>query len=163
MKMFTQRDSHIGKNSKSSEDKYLPCAFDIRYKGKYNNIGMRRWLKNDKNWTESDDPKQLGQIDQLLGPRSKWEVDGKDTIIDEKCRTASRLCFGMPYKVDSDKYRLRIFGFAPSSLEVTDEKMTPDILSAYCQEYMQHAFNSVKPKNVIYGKDIIEQMEAKNI
>ncbi|TFH42993.1 MAG: type III-B CRISPR module RAMP protein Cmr1 [ANME-2 cluster archaeon] len=163
LKMFTQRDSHIGNNSKSSEDKYLPCVFDIRYKGKNKGkIGMRRWLKKDKDWTESDDPKQMGQIDQLLGPRSKWKLNGKDETIDEKCRTASRLCFGMPYKIDNEKYRLRIFGFAPPSLEVTDKKMTPDILSAYCQEYMQHAFNSVKPTNVISGKEIIERMEAKN-
>lgn len=165
LKMFTQRNSHIGDNSKISEDKYLPCIFDIRYKGKYNSkIGMRRWLKEDKKWTESDDPKQLGQIDQLLGPRSKWKVNGKYETIDEKCRTASRLCFGMPYKIDNEKYRLRIFGFVPPSLEVTDEKMTPNMLSSYCQEYMQHAFNnSVKPTNVISGKDIIERMEAKNI
>lgn len=162
LKMFMQKNSHIGNNLKISEDKYLPCVFDIRYKGK-GKIGMRRWLKEDKKWTESDDPKQLGQIDQLLGPRSNWEVDGKEETIDENCRTASRLCFGMPYKIENEKYRLRIFGFAPPSLKVTGEKMTSDILSAYCQEYMQHAFNSFKPTNVISGKDIIEQMEAKDI
>ncbi len=160
LKIFMQNSSHIGSNSKTLEDRYIPCAFDIRYKSK-DKFGMRRWLKEEKNWSESDNPKQLGQIDQLLGPRSQWKA-GKNTVkIEEDKRTASRLCIGMPYKIDDRSYRLRIFGFVPPALQIPEGELTPDLLSAYCQEYMQHAFNeNIKPTNITSGKDIFEQMEA---
>lgn len=155
LKPFMMQSSHIGKISKNQEDMYIPCAFDLRYKGK-DKFGMRRWLKEIKKWSESDNPKKLGQIDQLLGPRSQWDTYGKTVKIDENFRTASRLCFGMPYKIDDKDYRLRIFGFAPPSLMLTEGEMTVNLLDTYCQEYMKYAFNEgIKSTNVTFGKDII--------
>ncbi len=134
LKKFMQKKSHIGNSEKIQENKYIPCAFDLRYKGS-GKFGMRQWLKEEKKWSESDDPKQLGQLDKLLGPRSQWKTGGYTVKIDEDKRTASRLCFGMPYKLGNGNYRLRIFGFAPSDI------LNPDDLKTLCEEYMHYVFS----------------------
>jgi len=143
---FTAPRSHVGSAQKRNETSYLPCAFDLRYKGR-GNWGMRRWLKERKGWGESDDPKQLGRLDELLGPRSQWGRKGRVKAIDDKLRTASRVFFGMPYRSGGDHYRIRLFGFAPSSV------LTPEELSALCQEYMKHVLR-VQPSGITFGRDL---------
>jgi len=150
LQKFIERKMHIGSPSKASEKKYVPNAFDIKYKG-LGNLGMRRWLKEKKSWSESDDPEQLGQIDELLGPRSRWKSEGSWKNISEDKRTAGRLYFGMPYRLNSEKYRLHIFGFTPQHI------LNPSDLITLCKEYIDYAFNKkakiVKSK---LGKEIIE-------
>ncbi|CAD7768706.1 MAG: RAMP superfamily protein [Candidatus Methanoperedenaceae archaeon GB50] len=150
LKIFMQNNSHIGHNTKFQENRYIPCAFDLRYKGS-EQFGMRKWLKEDKDWSESDEPKQLGQLDKLLGPRSRWKSNGKWKEIDDNLRTASRLYFGMPYKSANNDYRLRIFGFAPPDV------LEPHKLKELCEEYMQHIFSQrCNPVRVTLGSDIIK-------
>ncbi|MFQ5857412.1 MAG: type III-B CRISPR module RAMP protein Cmr1 [Anaerolineae bacterium] len=144
---FTGPRSHVGSAQKRNETSYLPCAFDLRYKGR-GNWGMRRWLKEHKDWRESDDPKKLGPLDELLGPRSQWGPKGRQQSIDDELRTASRIFFGMPYRVGAATYRIRVFGFAPPGLLTVEE------LSELCQEYMDHALKT-KPGSVAFGIDLI--------
>lgn len=119
---FMQQNAHIGNNAKLQEEEYLPCAFDLRYKGK-GNFGMRDWLENTK-----DCEHKTANI--LMGVSQKKRED-----LTDKDRAASRLCFGMPYKLSNDNYRLRIFGFAPPDI------LNPDKLKTLCEEYMHHAFD----------------------
>lgn len=147
---FTQSNAHFGNSRKQDETAYLPCTFDLRYKGE-GNLGLRRWLRDEKGWEESDDPTQLGPLDRLMGPRSRWKnASGGYVNIQDELRTASRVCFGMPVKVESD-YQLVVFGFAP-----------PDLLSVrelrdLCQEYMQLVFG-VTPTKQKLGKELIAQI-----
>ncbi len=150
LEKFMKSDSHIGDNVKIQENRYIPCAFDLRYKGS-GKFGMRKWLKEEKEWSESDDPKQLGQLDKLLGPRSQWKTGGYTVKIDEDKRTASRLCFGMHYKLDNGNYRLRIFGFAPSDI------LSPDDLKTLCEEYIHYVFGKeCNPVSATFGSDITD-------
>lgn len=135
---FMQQGAHIGNNAKLQEEGYLPCAFDLKYKGK-GNLGMRNWLENTKGWEHKN-------VNILMGVSQK---KGED--LTDKDRAASRLCFGMPYKLSNDNYRLRIFGFAPPDI------LNPDELKALCKEYMHHAFGvKINPVKMNSGKEIIE-------
>ncbi len=149
---FQGRKSHVGSRQKEAEKAYLPCAFDLRYKGS-GTWGMRRWLKDHKGWTESNDSDRLGPLDELLGPRSQWGPKGRQVSIADDQRTASRVFFSMPHQLDSRSYRLRVFGFAPSQL------LTPEALSNLCQEYVDHIVN-VRPHSVTYGKDLISRAQG---
>ena len=130
----------------TKEPDYMPCAFDLRYKGP-GRLGMRRWLE-EKGWQSSDDPKQLGPLDELMGPRSQWGPKGREKQIDNELRTGSRVFFGMPHRTNGQTYQLRIFGFAPPAL------LTPAKLSDLFQEYMGHAFDR-KPNRVVLGADLV--------
>ncbi|HEC35027.1 MAG TPA: type III-B CRISPR module RAMP protein Cmr1 [Anaerolineae bacterium] len=144
---FTGPRSHVGSAQKRNENGYLPCAFDLRYKGK-GRWGMRRWLKEQKGWRSSDDPKQLGPLDELMGPRSQWGPKGNEKKIDDELRTAGRVFFGMPYHVQRDTYRIRVFGFAPPGLLTVEE------LDALCREYMDYALG-VTPIRSVFGKNLL--------
>jgi CRISPR-associated protein Cmr1 len=151
---FMQEEAHIGNRSKLQENRYIPCVLDLRYKG-LGNFGMRRWLKEEKEWSESDEPTQLDQIDELLGPRSKWKADGTWKAIGDDLRTASRLCFGMPYKLDDGNYRLRIFGFAPPDILNADE------LKSLCEDYVNYSFNSeLNPVSATFGSKITRSVRG---
>jgi hypothetical protein len=133
-----QKNSHIGNNAKIQEDRYIPCTFDSRYKGS-GKFGMRKWLENTKNWKHKD-------INMLMGVSEK-----KGGKLTDEDRAASRLCFGMPYKLGNGNYHLRIFGFAPPDI------LKPNDLKTLCEEYMSHAFG--KEYKLIYailGNDIIK-------
>jgi len=149
---FLADRAHFGSDQKRGEINYLPCVFDLRYKGS-GSFGMRRWLKEQKGWLESDDPKKLGPLDELMGPRSQWGPKGHEQSIDDDLRTASRVCFGMPYLVDGNKYRLRVFGFAPPHL------LAPEDLEALCNEYIQSIFN-VQPVKSVLGKTLLAEAEG---
>ncbi|RJX27666.1 MAG: type III-B CRISPR module RAMP protein Cmr1 [Dethiobacter sp.] len=152
---FLKKSSHLGRDLLIKEDGYIPCALDLRYKGG-GNFGMRRWLKEYKKWTESSDPKKLGKIDELLGPRSQWMDGNKMIKIEDEIRTASRLNFGMPYRISNGNYRLHIFGFAPPAL------LSPEALKDLCGEYMHHAFGQeCSPCSIVYGREIIRAGEVK--
>jgi CRISPR-associated protein Cmr1 len=108
---FTIEKAHIGKTDKQGENRYIPCAFDLRYKGT-GNFGMRQWLKG-KGWIETTNPKELEELDVLLGPRSQWGRGNSKGQIDDDFRTASRVFFGMPYQKQGgrDVYVLRVWAF----------------------------------------------------
>lgn len=149
---FTGDQAHFGSPLKRDEICYLPCAFDLRYKGA-DEWGMRRWLKEQKGWRESDDPKRLGPLDELLGPRSQWGPKDRERLIEDDLRTASRVFFSMPYLIDSNTYRLRVFGFAPPHL------LAPEDLEALCNEYIQSVFN-VPPVKSMLGKTLLAEAEG---
>jgi CRISPR-associated protein Cmr1 len=152
---FTRSKAHVGSSQKNMEAVYLPCTLDLRYKGR-GSWGMRRWLKEQKGWRESDDPMKLEPLDELMGPRSQWGRRGKERFIDDDLRTASRVFFGMPYQVDSHSYRLRIFGFAPPRL------LAPEELSNLCQAYMDHAVG-IRPLSTTFGKDLIARSQGASL
>jgi CRISPR-associated protein Cmr1 len=135
---FTGNRAHLGNAQKRTESNYLPCAFDLRYKGS-GEWGMRRWLENpngSKRWRHRD-------ANVLMGvSKKKGELDR------EEDRQAGRLCFGMPYRVDGGNYRLQVFGFAPP------ESLTPEALQDLCNEYIDHVLN-VQPINTVLGKDLL--------
>ncbi|NLF01823.1 MAG: type III-B CRISPR module RAMP protein Cmr1 [Anaerolineales bacterium] len=87
---------------------YVPCAFDLRYKGEKvlgKQLGFRAWL------AEKGLRKQ--QINALLGEtRARRDSD----------RSASRVCFGMPWLSEQHAYTLKVFGFAPPGIAVEQVK-----------------------------------------
>lgn len=140
---FTANRAHFGSDQKRDESNYLPCAFDLRYKGD-GAWGMRRWLENpygSKRWSHADANKLMG----VSKKRGEAEV--------EEDRQASRLCFGMPYQLDSGNYRLRIFGFAPAEL------LTPEELRDLCNEYIRDVLNK-QPARMMLGKDLVAQAQG---
>jgi len=143
---FTQHDAHAGDKRKLTETDYIPCAFDLRYKG--DGLGMREWLRRDKGWVESDDPRYLGPLDKLMGPRSEWkDAKGEKQKVRDENRTASRVYFGMPVR-DGDGYELAVYGFAPPGVcSVCD-------LDDLFQEYMQKHLG-VAPVRVTWGRGLI--------
>jgi len=152
---FLYPSSHFGNYFLIDERKYIPCVFDLRYKNK-ENWGMRQWLKGKEGWFESDDPKKWGTIDKLLGPRSQWKIKGKTVFIHDDYRMASRLCFGMPHQLTNGSYHLKIYGFAPSDINISGENMTPESLNRLCQEYISYIIKIEHPANRHLGKDIIK-------
>jgi CRISPR-associated protein Cmr1 len=153
--VFMKEGSHIGNSNKKAEKHYIPCAFDLRYKGA-GNLGMRQWLKN-KGWKETTNPKRLEELDILLGPRSQWGTGKNQRQIDDDFRTASRVFFGMPYqKQGGDVYILRVWAFWPSELQ--SRLGTPRELKTLLEEYIEHVFGTeVKNVSESLGKDILEQ------
>lgn len=147
---FTRGNSHVGSPQKEQETKYLPCVFDLRYKGQ-GNWGMRQWLKQ-KGWKESSNPHKLGELDLLLGPRSQWGRGNQQQQIKEDLRTAGRMFFSMPYQKEG-KYALRIWAFWPP--ELYDRLPAPDSLMSLCKEYIQEVFR-VQPVSAIFGRDILK-------
>lgn len=161
---FMRPRANVGSHQKQSEQNYIPCAFDLRYKGG-GNWGMRRWLKEQKGWRESGDPKELGPLDKLMGPRSQWGAKGREKRIEDDLRTASRVFFGMPYRKDGKdgQYRLRIFGFAPPDIQTPQgETLTPETLRDLIIEYVQYAFSNPKlqPVRIVLGKDLIARVKG---
>lgn len=148
---FTNRGSHYGSHQKQNEDAYIPCAFDLRYKGD-SSFGFRRWLKEQKGWKESNREDQLGDLDKLMGPRSQWGKYPTRYIKDE-LRTASRVFFGMPYKEKENVYRLRIFGFVPPEL------LQPNQFKELVEEYMQAIF-AVDASETVLGQEILAIAES---
>ena len=151
---FTKSETHIGSPEMEDEDSYLPCAFDLRYKGSdQSSIGFRRWLRKEKGWGESDAPPPLGRLDRLMGPRSQWnDASGRRRSISDELRTASRVCFGMPIKTE-DGYQVSVFGFAPPDVLTVEE------LCALCSDYMRDALNATSTEEVL-GKELIEQAKG---
>jgi len=120
LSVFSDYKSHCGSNQKANEKNYLPCAFDLRYKGS-GKWGMRRWLEDPngaKKWEQKN-------INNLMGVSEK-----KGEKINDEDRQAGHLYFGMPYRLTNGIYRLRIFGFAPPDL------LTPEELNTLTQAYM---------------------------
>ncbi len=140
--VFKNSNSHLGNKSKIGEDKYLPCSFDIRYKG-WKNIGMRVWLEKTEGWSHN-------RVNALMGVSEK-----KGESISDEDRASSHLFFGMPYKLNDNNYRLKIFGFAPPSA------LNPDDLSDLCEKYMRHAFGKdCKSLGTTFGREIIKLVKG---
>jgi CRISPR-associated protein Cmr1 len=152
----TEKAHHIGNINKKGEERYIPCAFDLRYKGA-GNLGMRQWLKG-KGWKETTDPKRLEELDILLGPRSQWGRGNNQRQIDDDFRTASRVFFGMPYlkQGSQDTYILRVWAFWPPELQ--SRLATPRELKTLLEEYLKHVFGAeAKKVSESLGKNILEQ------
>lgn len=156
LSVFVQERSHVGSAQKKGEARYLPCVFDLRYKGS-GNWGMRQWLKKEKGWQESDDPGELGELDLLLGPRSQWGPKGGEKKIDEDLRTASRIFFSMPYSQDENTYVLRIWAFLVPELK--DKLPTVSDLGNLCSEYMKYVLG-VEPVSITYSEQILQQAQG---
>jgi CRISPR-associated protein Cmr1 len=152
---FMQDQAHVGNLQKKQEMDYLPCAFDLRYKGR-GKWGMRQWLKQ-KGWKESDDPGKLEELDLLLGPRSQLGPKGREMKIDEELRTASRVFFSMPYRMDTNTYVLRVWAFL--SPELKHRLTAVSDLKNLCNEYIQSVLD-VQPVSVIFGDQILKQVQG---
>lgn len=153
---FTHVNAHVGAAQKKEEKGYIPCAFDLRYKG-VGNWGMRQWLKG-KNWKETTSSKRLEELDWLLGPRSQWGKGKSQRQIEDELRTASRVFFGMPYQKQGseDIYVLRVWAFLPPELQprLSDAQALKTLL----EEYIQHAFGREARKvSEALGKGILAQ------
>ncbi|HXF70261.1 MAG TPA: type III-B CRISPR module RAMP protein Cmr1 [Thermoflexus sp.] len=153
---FTRSRAHVGSAVKATEEYYLPCVFDLRYKGS-GKWGMRRWLKKEKRWRESDDPERLEELDLLLGPRSQWGSRGREQKIEESLRTAGRVFFSMPYRIDEDTYALRIWAFLAPELQ--HRLPTVSDLGDLCREYMRYVLG-VEPESIISGEQILQQLQG---
>jgi CRISPR-associated protein Cmr1 len=148
---FTKTEAHLGSEDQEDETAYLPCAFDLRYKGSdeaYSNLGLRRWLRREKGWEESNDPNRLGKLDKLMGPRSQWEVSGRKHFVSDELRTSSRVYFSMPFETE-EGYHVFLFGFAPPGV------ITVDKLTDLCNEYMKEMLNAPLVGETILGRDLI--------
>jgi len=100
---------------------YIPCAFDLRYKGDVvaeKQLGFRQWLDNSK-WRGDE-------IRALLG-ETKARRDDQ--------RSASRIYFGMPWNNHEGSYTLRVFGFLPPTLEAQK-------VDAAVKAYLNYLFGS---------------------
>ena len=144
---FLKEDTHWGKPEKKKEMRYIPCVFDLRYKGK-GNFGMRKWLR-EKGWKESQKLKQLDDLDHLLGSRSQMKID-------EDLRTAGRVFFSMPYKKDNNTYAMRMWAFWPRELQ--HKLPDPNALLELCKAYMVHAFKDIKLISTGSGRDILDRI-----
>ncbi len=102
---------------------YLPCAFELRYqapefferkdgsrgdlrkfKANFSLIGFRHWIKTHSfgNWSGRELTDLLGRV-----PRSN-----ERSIPDEE-RQGSQVSFAMPYRIKTDEYVFKVFGFSP--------------------------------------------------
>jgi CRISPR type III-B/RAMP module RAMP protein Cmr1 len=144
---FLSPDAHFGSVEQKEQIDYIPCAFDLRYKSR-ETIGMREWLRDVKGWDESDDPKQYGPVDKLMGPRSEWGKGYSKVRLPDEMRRASAIYFGMPVKVGG-RYQIPVFGFAPVDLDKSVSEV-----AELCQEYMAQAFDIESPTTVL-GSDLL--------
>jgi CRISPR type III-B/RAMP module RAMP protein Cmr1 len=145
--------------TKPNSANYLPCIFDLRYKGS-DKWGMRQWLKL-QGWRESDDSDKLEELDLLLGPRSQWGPKFRQTQIDERLRRGSRIFFGMPHqeKAGDDNYELRIWAFWHHDLE--PRLQTPEALRNLCQEYIAYVFGkAAEMQSLTSGQEILSKLGA---
>lgn len=98
---------------------YLPCAFDLRYKGNMiagKQLGFRQWLIR-KGWRRDEIRKLMGET------KARRDED----------RSASRIFFSMPWRDHTETYNLRVFGFVPPALDF-------DNVNGCIREYLDELF-----------------------
>jgi len=137
--------------NRNTEKRYIPCAFDLKYKsGKF---GLRKWLKEKKNWKVSSDAGKPKELDLLLGPRSQ-------AVKNDDEKLAGRVFFSMPYKKDNEKsYRLRVFAFVPPDLYVNNMHICVKELAGILKEYLQEMFgDGINFAAERYGRNLIEKV-----
>ncbi|HDN74491.1 MAG TPA: type III-B CRISPR module RAMP protein Cmr1 [Archaeoglobus sp.] len=137
LKGFLGDGSHYGSQEMKKEGRYIPCVFDLRYKGKAN-IGFRQWLEERKSWSHDN-------LNRLLGVSEKKGQEIKDGE-----RAASKVMMGMPYKQDNG-YSLKVFAFSPSDL------LSPAEFVDLFDDYMQEAFGV--NGSPVYGTDILKKIK----
>ena len=101
---FLQRMVDSRGRSGAETARFIPCVFDLRYRGvELGNaqLGFRQWLKT------SDWPRK--NIVALLGETRPRSDDD---------RSASRLLMGMPWRHEAGYYVLRVYGFLPVGLGI---------------------------------------------
>jgi len=86
--------------------------------------------------------------DKLMGSRLQWGPRGHEKRIDDELRTAGRVFFGMPHRVQPEMYQIKVFGFAPPNLLTVEE------LDELCRDYMNHVF-ATPPIRRGFGKDLL--------
>jgi len=156
---FLKNRAHVGAKQKENELRYIPCAFDIRYKGE-GRFGMREWLRKKKGWKETTNSKAWEELDRLLGPRSNWKDRAKNKIsIDNDWRRAGSLYFSMPHSDVNNlqEYKMQIYGFVPPDLDkVNGRNFDSSELSNLVIEYMKHAFgDAIEPSTAHFGSKIL--------
>jgi len=156
---YLDQQTHYGDRRKLDERRYVPCAFDLRYKGDSKAaseaggmVGLRRWLKERQGWTETDSTDHLEELDLWLGPRAQWGRGNAEQRLPDGLRTAARVFFGMPYRQDG-VYQLRIFGFVPEGhpkLETVGDG------ASLVEEYMQQLFGVAAERKRL-GSEILAE------
>lgn len=136
LKDFLDPRSHFGNLKAQNERRYIPCTFDLRYKGDTSQMGFRQRLKNQQ-WN-------CQKLTALLGE-----------TLTSKERLGSRLFMGMPYAVD-EAYELKVFGFV---LPVVGE--VDDVVSEL-NEYMKALFN-VTAKRVFSFQNWLKESELSEV
>jgi|GEM_PF-520707 len=137
---YLEKGVHIGSATMSNEHRYIPCAFDLRYKMDSDHFGLRQWLKQ-QGWKETNDPKKWEELDLLLGPRAQWSIGKKAIRIHEDYRRAGSVAFGMPYLKEGcqDVYMLRVLAFWRPSLKA--RLRSPEDLKKLLKTYVLEVFN----------------------
>ncbi len=142
---------HYGADNKKDERRYIPCSFDLRYKGN-GSLGFRVWLEKEL-FGYKPNKEQKKKLDPLLGA-----VDRKGYPILDEDRQASRVFFGMPVQTEDKKelYSLRVVGFLPSDFScfnnVTD-------LHEMLSEYIKTVFPNSKLSGSRLGQDIVANIK----
>lgn len=138
---FLSPNSHLGNERKLQEKRYIPCSFDLRYKGDdRNNFGFRRWLKLKKSWHGakiSTKPSDWKELDKLLGAAGKR--------VEEDAKRSGTVFFSMPYSKESSSQfdTLRIYGFvSPDLTEVKGESFGVKQLVDLVQSYISAALGN---------------------
>lgn len=152
---FLVQGSHYGPPSTRGEIAYLPCAFDLRYrggprvKGHWQDIGFRRWLEN-RRFGASPTKAQKKELDPLLGA-----TDRKEYPISDDDRQSSRVFFGMPVLkegTDGNTYLLRIVGFLPDGFA---HCKSVDDLAKLIRDYVSQALPGARETAFTTGQEIV--------
>ncbi len=156
-KGFFKGEYHYGSYNKK-ERRYIPCSFDLRYKGK-GNLGFRTWLEKDT-FGQRPSREQRKKLDPLLGA-----VDRKGYPLKEDERQSSRVIFGMPVKTNNDEtYHLRIIAFFPPGLSVplSDGSALNDVTELHTKisSYIKDIFPTSELLFTKFGGDIVKEIKG---
>lgn len=155
LQSFVDSKSHYGPHSSSGEAGYLPCAFDLRYrgrlrvKGQERDIGFRRWLEN-RLFGAGPTKVQRKDLDPLLGA-----ADRKGYPISDDERQSSRVFFGMPVLkkgTAGNTYSLRIVGFLPDGFAYCK---SVDDLAKLIRDYVSAALPGARETASTTGQEIV--------
>lgn len=117
---------------------YVPCAFDIRYKGS-GKFGFRRFLEQEKGWKN-----HLDRLNRLMGTSEK----GGETISDAE-RSGCMLNFGMPYRTaQNNMHVVRVYGVIPPTEAVNE---IGDLIDEYMKTIQATSLQTTSGIDVLKG------------
>ncbi len=152
---FLGQSTHYGPPGTRGEIAYLPCAFDLRYRGRlrvsgqWQDIGFRCWLENEL-FGPNPTKLQKKELDPLLGA-----ADRKGYPISDDDRQSSRVFFGMPVSREGkagNTYLLRIVGFLPDGLAYCK---SVDDLAKLIRDYVSAALPGARETAFTTGQQIV--------
>ncbi len=152
---FLNQGNHYGPPSNRDVAMYLPCAFDLRYRGRLpakgqpRDIGFRRWLEN-RLFGARPTKAQKKELDPLLGA-----ADRKGYPISDDERQFSRIFFGMPVLKEGtsgNSYSLRITGFLPDGFA---HCKSVDDLAKFIRDYVSAALPGAHETASTTGQEIV--------